>query len=225
MTAKAVNRLIDKYLEGKTSPEEERQLALEVNRHDAPAEWQVVGEMLGELMLGEAIYEQTLAQRRHRKVGFYIGWAAAACIAIMVVMGTVRHRQPQRQAAVELAQSAPTADQTVAETMPEEVQREAKTTVVETVAYTPKAKLRRKPRTVTLPAPVAEEEERVTAEPPVQPTAPVSEAELAQVEQNFRQWQLEWAIRNEAIELEIATEQLNRKYAMYLAEQKNNIEI
>lgn len=225
MTTEAVNRLIDKYMEGRTSPDEERRLALEVNRADAPAEWQVVGEMLGELTLGEAVYEQTMAQRRRRRVALYVGWAAAACVAIMVVMGTVWHRQPQRQVAVELAQNAPTADQTVVVTTPVEVQREAATPVVKAVAQTPKAKPRRMPRTVTPPAPVAEEEERVTAEPPAQPTAPVSEAELAQVEQNFRQWQLEWAIRNEAIELEIATEQLNRKYAMYLAEQKNSIEI
>lgn len=225
MTTEAVNRLIDKYMEGRTSPDEERRLALEVNRADAPAEWQVVGEMLGELTLGEAVYEQTLAQRRRRRVALYVGWAAAACVAIMVVMGTVWHRQPQRQVAVELAQNAPTAAPMVAVTTPVEVQREAATPVVKAVAQTPKVKPRRMPRTVTPPAPVAEEEERVTAEPPAQPTAPVSEAELAQVEQNFREWQLEWAIRNEAIELEIATEQLNRKYAMYLAEQKNSIEI
>ena len=36
MTQQEVNRLIDKYMEGKTSLEEERQLAIEVNRPDAP---------------------------------------------------------------------------------------------------------------------------------------------------------------------------------------------
>ncbi|MDE6002150.1 MAG: hypothetical protein K2G76_01450, partial [Prevotella sp.] len=102
---------------------------------------------------------------------------------------------------------------------------EAATTAVEIVVPTPKAKPRRRPRMAAPPAPVAEEEEQVTAEPPAPPTMQVSEAELAQVEQNFRQWQLGWTIRNEAIELEIATEQLNRKYAQYLAENKNNIEI
>ena len=39
MTQQEVNRLIDKYMDGKTSLEDERQLAIEVNRPDAPAEW------------------------------------------------------------------------------------------------------------------------------------------------------------------------------------------
>lgn len=225
MKEKAVNELIDKYLDGRTSPDEERRLALEVSRPDAPAEWQVVGELLGELTLGEAIYDQTLAQRRRRRVVLYIGWAVAACIAVVVVMATVWHWQSQRQSAVELAQRAPTDVLTVVAATPAEVQPEAATTTVETVAPTPKVKPRRRPRTAAPPAPVAEEEEQVTAEPPAPPTMQVSEAELAQVEQNFRQWQLGWTIRNEAIELEIATEQLNRKYAQYLAENKNNIEI
>ncbi|MBO4673944.1 MAG: hypothetical protein J5616_06315, partial [Bacteroidaceae bacterium] len=60
MTQKDVNRLIDKYMEGETSPQEERQLAIEVNRPDAPAEWKIIAEMLGELTLGEALYDQTM---------------------------------------------------------------------------------------------------------------------------------------------------------------------
>ena len=54
MTILEINQLIDKYLEGKTSPEEEQRLALEVNRADAPQEWLIIREMLGELTLGEA---------------------------------------------------------------------------------------------------------------------------------------------------------------------------
>ena len=74
MKAKDVNRLIDKYLEGKTSPDEERRLAWGVNRPDAPAEWQVIREMLGELTLSEAVYENTLARRRRRNVSLWMGW-------------------------------------------------------------------------------------------------------------------------------------------------------
>ena len=47
MTILEINQLIDKYLEGKTSPEEEQRLALEVNRADAPQEWLIIREMLG----------------------------------------------------------------------------------------------------------------------------------------------------------------------------------
>ena len=46
MTQQEVSRLIDKYMEGETSLQEERQLAIEVNRPDAPAEWKIIAEML-----------------------------------------------------------------------------------------------------------------------------------------------------------------------------------
>lgn len=222
MTTKAVNRLIDKYLEGKTSPEEERQLALEVNRHDAPAEWKVISEMLGDLTLGDAIYENTMAHRRYRKMSIYIGWAATACIAFMVVMGYVGQRKDQQKETVELlAQDTPTNKPIVVA----EIQHEPEPAVVEATAYTPKAKKSRKIH-ATPPSPIVmEEEEKVIEEPPVQPTMQVSEAEIAQVEEDFRQWQLRWMILNKSIDLEIATEQLNKKYAAYLAENKNNIEI
>lgn len=222
MTTKAVNRLIDKYLEGKTSPKEERQLALEVNRHDAPAEWKVISEMLGDLTLGDAIYEKTMAHRRYRKMSIYIGWAAAACIAFMVVMGYVGQRKDQQKETVELlAQDTPTNVPIVVA----EIQHEPAPPVVEATAYTPKAKKSRKIH-ATPPSPIVmEEEEKVIEEPPVQPTMQVSEAEIAQVEEDFRQWQLRWMILNKSIDLEIATEQLNKKYAAYLAENKNNIEI
>lgn len=226
MTTKTVNKLIDKYLEGKTSPDEERRLALEVNCTGAPAEWQVVAEMLGELTLGEAIYEDTMARRRRRRVALCVGWAAAACIAFMVVMVVAGHRKPQQQEAVVLAQKAPA-------TVPAVVQREAAPVAAEKAAVVgmPKVQKRRKPRVAAAPPePVAAEAEPMVAEEPMvqpamQPTMQPSTAELAQVEQNFRQWQLGWTIRNEAIELELATEQLNRKYAMYLAENRDNIEI
>ncbi|MDE6012179.1 MAG: hypothetical protein K2G91_05525 [Prevotella sp.] len=222
MTTKAVNRLIDKYLEGKTSPEEERQLVLEVNRHDAPAEWKVVSEMLGNLTLGDAIYENTMAHRRYHKMSIYIGWAVAACIAFMVVMGYVEQRNDQQKEPVELmAQDTPTD----APTMVTEMLHEPEPAVVEATAYTPKVKKSRKIY-ATLPSPIVmEKEEKMIEEPPVQPAMQVSEAEIAQVEEDFRQWQLRWMIQNEAIDLEIATEQLNKKYAAYLAENKNNIEI
>ena len=53
-----VQTLIDKYLAGETTPEEERQLALEVSRPDAPEDWRIIAEMLGELTLDEALYDQ-----------------------------------------------------------------------------------------------------------------------------------------------------------------------
>ena len=63
MTNKDIEQLINKYLDGETSPAEECQLARELQRTDIPEEWQVVRLMLGELTLGEAEYDALLAER------------------------------------------------------------------------------------------------------------------------------------------------------------------
>ena len=54
MTNKEIQQLINKYLEGETSPEEERQLAMELQGDNMPEEWQAIRLMLGELTMGEA---------------------------------------------------------------------------------------------------------------------------------------------------------------------------
>lgn len=63
MKDKDIEQLINKYLEGETSPEEEQELALELQRPDIPQEWKAIRLMLGELTLGEAEYDrmQTLS--------------------------------------------------------------------------------------------------------------------------------------------------------------------
>lgn len=66
MNRQETERLIDKYLEGATSPEEELLLAGEVNRPDAPAEWKVIATMLGTLTLDEAEYDRTVKSEEWR---------------------------------------------------------------------------------------------------------------------------------------------------------------
>ena len=63
MTNKDIEQLINKYLEGETSPAEEQKLALELQRPDIPEEWQTIRLMLGELTLGEAEYHSLLAKK------------------------------------------------------------------------------------------------------------------------------------------------------------------
>ena len=63
MKAKDIEQLINKYLEGETSPAEEQKLALELQRPDIPEEWQAIRLMLGELTLGEAEYHSLLAKK------------------------------------------------------------------------------------------------------------------------------------------------------------------
>ena len=219
MTQKDVNRLIDKYMEGETTPQEERQLAIEVNRPDAPAEWKVIAEMLGELTLGEALYDQTMAERKRLQIRRYIGWgiAVAACLTLWFVLGKLVPETPQQDTTPQIAQQPPMVK-------PEE--KEAPITLtpaspaVEQVAYTaPKKRIRRKHRQPASPMAEVAQSEAIPELPQV------SEEELAQVELNYQMWQLKQAILVEKVELDAATMALNKKYEAYLEEYRNCIEI
>ena len=67
MTNKEIQQLINKYLEGKTSPEEERLLALALQGDNLPEEWQAIRLMLGELTMGEAEYDAIMEQRKQEQ--------------------------------------------------------------------------------------------------------------------------------------------------------------
>ncbi len=223
MTQQEVNRLIEKYMDGKTSLEEERQLAIEVNRPDAPAEWKIVAEMLGELTWGEALYDEEMAARKRVRLHRYIGWsvaAVAACLTLWFVLGKFSVPTPHQETTPQIAQQ-PT--QMVKPEVPEE--KEVPTVLtpasptVEQVAYTPPAKRVKKHRRPARPAVEVVEQEDI----PVLPE--VSEEELAQVERKFQMWQLKQAFLVEQVELDAATAALNKKYEAYLAEARNSIEI
>ena len=165
MTQQEVNRLIDKYMEGKTSLEEERQLAIEVNRPDAPAEWKIVAEMLGELTWGEALYDEEMAARKRVRLHRYIGWsvaAVAACLTLWFVLGKFSAPTPQQDMIPQIAQQ-PT--QMVKPEVPEE--KEVSTVLtpasptVEQVAYTPPAKRVKKHRRPARPAVEVVEQEDI----------------------------------------------------------------
>lgn len=64
MKDKDIQLLIDKYLEGATSPEEEKWLAKELSRQDIPLEWKVIRMMLGELTMGESAYDHIMVERQ-----------------------------------------------------------------------------------------------------------------------------------------------------------------
>lgn len=112
MTNKDIQQLIDRYLEGETSPEEEKVLARELLREDSsPArgevaegqrggssEWQAIRLMLGGLAMGEAEYDAMMAKRQQtanqkakaRIVRMKWRWtAAAACLLLLVGTGTM----------------------------------------------------------------------------------------------------------------------------------------
>ena len=98
MTTRDINILIERYFAGETTPEEERILAVEVTRQDAPAEWKAIASMLGELTLAEAQYDDIMRQRKATKCvpliperckGMWVGWSVAASVAVVVVAGTL----------------------------------------------------------------------------------------------------------------------------------------
>ena len=87
MTYKDTEILIQKYLNGETTAEEERLLALEVSRDDAPDDWKVIAGMLGELTVDEALFNQMMAERSHKsRIVKLWPWVAAACVAALLIV-------------------------------------------------------------------------------------------------------------------------------------------
>ena len=226
MTQKDVNRLIDKYMEGETSPQEERQLAIEVNRPDAPAEWKIIAEMLGELTLGEALYDQTMAEWKRIRIRRYIGWgvAVAACLTLWLVLGKLVPETPQQDTTPQIVQHPTPAASPEAPEMP--TVQTPTSPAVEQVAYTPSVKhMRRKHHQPASPMAAMTEVAEVVESEVIPELPQVSEEELAQVEKDYQMWQLKQAILVEKVELDAATMALNKKYEAYLEEYRNCIEI
>ena len=87
MTYNEIEILIQKYLNGETTAEEERILALEVSREDAPEDWKVIAEMLGELTIDEALFDKIMAERKQKPRFIRLWpWVAAACVAALLIV-------------------------------------------------------------------------------------------------------------------------------------------
>lgn len=80
--------LIDRYLDGITTPEEEKQLARALLCDDIPEDWKVVRLMLGELAMGEAEYDADMEKEASLKKSFVlpvpVRWLIAASIALLL---------------------------------------------------------------------------------------------------------------------------------------------
>lgn len=103
MKSKDIEILIEKYLDGETTPEEEKALAAEVSRDDAPQEWKIIAEMLGELTVDEALYDKMMAERNKKpRIIKLWPWVAAACVAaILLMIPTPPKEEGQKVAKVE----------------------------------------------------------------------------------------------------------------------------
>ena len=87
MTYQETEILIQKYLNGETTAEEEKLLALEVSREDAPSDWKIIAEMLGELTFDEALFDQIMAERKQKpRIIRLWPWVAAACVVALLVI-------------------------------------------------------------------------------------------------------------------------------------------
>ena len=85
MTYQETEILIQKYLNGETTAEEEKLLALEVSRKDAPSDWKIIAEMLGELAIDEALFDKIMAERKPKpRLARFWPWVAAACVAVLL---------------------------------------------------------------------------------------------------------------------------------------------
>ena len=87
MTNKEIQQLINKYMEGETSPEEERLLALALQGDDMPEEWQAIRLMLGELTMGEAEYDAIMEQRKEKPSAILIALRTISSIAAIYLVG------------------------------------------------------------------------------------------------------------------------------------------
>ena len=103
MTNKGIQQLIDKYLEGETSPQEERQLAHELLRPDIPEEWEAIRLMLGELAMGEAEYDSIMARRSSRPSAILVAMRIISSIAAIYLVGFFFYLQQEPVAKVETA--------------------------------------------------------------------------------------------------------------------------
>ena len=137
MTQQEIQQLIDSYLDGKTTPEEELQLsqALRSVCGDAiatlPPEWQAILLMLDPLAEGEAEYDRIMESRQHKTRTVSLTWrwtaAALAVAASFLLLFLLSHKgteptAPQQMVAQQLpsgqeehqAQPQPAPSETVA---------------------------------------------------------------------------------------------------------------
>lgn len=135
MTHQETNQLIERYLEGNTTPEEELRLALEVARDDAPEEWKIISAMLGELTTDEAIFDRMMSDRqtkvtplkpiRRIKPWYYIAAAACVILALSVSLMLFTKQegsiQPKRTARTATEKIKPSSSRSARQTQTKDV--------------------------------------------------------------------------------------------------------
>ena len=95
MNKNEIQILIDHYLEGTTTPEEEKTLARELLSDDIPDDWKVVRIMLGELAMTDAEYDADVSEQLSRRksviLPVYAKWLVAASVALLIGLFCFNH--------------------------------------------------------------------------------------------------------------------------------------
>ena len=183
MTHQETEILIQKYLNGETTAEEERLLALEVSREDAPADWKIIAEMLGELTIDEALFDQIMAERKPKpRLMRFWPWVAAACVAALLVV----FLGPPREDTVSKPQIAKVEPKPKVAEEPKTIEPQETVNSNTSTLSLPKHKTRHKPRVSRR----AEEEQqesitRQEAEPVAEPETITND--IAQVDEPIMQ--------------------------------------
>ena len=144
MTYNDTEILIQKYLNGETSAEEERLLALEVSRENVPEDWKIIAGILGELTVDEALFDKIIAERKQKPQIIKLWpWVAAACIAafLIVFLGPpkdeVSTQSQTAKAAIQQKQSDARTNSTEREQIPPKDKVESPKKVAELKMATP----------------------------------------------------------------------------------------
>ena len=182
MTYNETEILIQKYLNGETTAEEERLLALEVSRKDAPDDWKVIAEMLGELTVDEALFDQIMAERKQKPRFIRLWpWVAAACVAALLIV----FLGPPREETVSKPQIAKVEPKKDVETEPKTV--ETKELVKSEISTKPQPTHKTKHKSRVSRRAEEEQQESITrqeAEPIAEPMGGMDDInDIAQVEE------------------------------------------
>ncbi|MGI6223143.1 MAG: hypothetical protein ACOYJG_06015 [Prevotella sp.] len=104
MNRDEIQQLLNRYMDGQTTREEEIKLSKWMATHDVPPEWQPYKEMLSWIAKGMPLTETQ--EKPHRKIRLKLvaGWvAAAAVIAALFLMVIPKGQKPQENGVKALA--------------------------------------------------------------------------------------------------------------------------
>lgn len=108
-TRKEMERLLARFMDGLTSPDEEERIAQYMRRNDVPEEWSAYKEMFAYFDEGmpQGRYDEPQPRRHPRRTALWAGLAVAASVAALLMV-TLPRQAAMQPAATPMAAAAPT---------------------------------------------------------------------------------------------------------------------